>query len=73
MENGHADAQTTYTKKDIQVLIDWLDKSAVIVSNMGTPRADNNYGRAAQALATLIAPWEDDEDGALTPDLDAPI
>lgn len=73
MENGHADAQTTYTKKDIQVLIDWLDKSAVIVSNMGTPRADNNYGRAAQALATLIAPWEDDEDGALTQDMNSRI
>jgi hypothetical protein len=47
----------------IRDMIERLDRSAKLVSNMRKPRQDNNYGRAAQALADALPLLEKLPDG----------
>lgn len=46
----------TDTSNDgLRGLCDWLDRRARLVSNMGSPETDNNYGRCFAAIEALQA------------------
>jgi hypothetical protein len=43
----------TTTPDDPAAIVKWLDDMAAVVSNMGRPRSDNHYGRAAAEIEAL--------------------